>query len=199
MVCEPWVTRPVRSKSRLAKSSPCSKPRSILPSGRATPKGAPASSQPALDAGSGLGNMEPANGASTREPTYTDGSWSVEDVLSITPGNLVTVTGYVSEIYSCQPRPKGAHCKPYGPGDHYFGRRPRGHGRVAIRGTRAADFAGHSRSWSTLSIHRHSLEPPEPFVVPVTAHSPRYGSYGPVPAGLRRRSNPDKRSVESQN
>lgn len=49
------------------------------------------------------------------EPTYTDGSWSVADLLNrsdLELDEVVTVVAYVSDVRLCSPCPKGFVCSP---------------------------------------------------------------------------------------
>lgn len=179
-------------------NSNSTKPRAASSSEGVTLRTASASSQPALDAGGDVRVLEPTRATTADESTYTDGSWSVEDVLSKSPGTMVTVTGHVNEIYLCQPCPKGAHCKPCGPGIIILSDSPEGSVAslyVVLGPPTLPSNPVRGQRYQFTGI----LEAPKPFVMPVTAHCLKYNSYGPAPVGLQRRSNRNGRTVEPRN
>ena len=128
---------------------------------------------------------EPAKVVTAGESTFTDGSWSIEDVLNVAPGAPVTITGYVKDIYLCPPCP-GAYCEPCGQDGIMLADIPEGGTallHVALEPHSLASIPVRGRRYQFTGI----LDEPSPSVMPPTARSLKYKSHRPAPSGLRHR------------
>ena len=141
---------------------------------------------------------EPAKVVTAGESTFTDGSWSIEDVLNVTPGTPVTITGYVTDIYLCPPCPKGAYCAPCDQDGIVLADIPKGGTaliHVALEPHSLASIPVRGRRYQFTGI----LDDPSPSAMPPTARSLKYKSHRPAPSAPRRRSNHDDGPVEPRN